>query len=111
MTATTPKPSLDKRGSAVVQTLNDAITAAMNELGDRHGCRPLNWYLREIHGFDRGDVVGFPKSDEEPADALRLVQQWATVLDLVEEPDGTTGYRTWLGTVAHRNRIEIWCKA
>ncbi len=111
MSTRTSKVELDERGATVVAVLNEAITAAMNEFGDRHGCRPLNWYLREVHGYDRGDVVGFPSPSVEPADALRLVQRWADLLGMTEHPDGATGYRYWLGTAAHKSRIEIWCKA
>ena len=95
----------------MVQTLNDAITAAMNELGDRHGRRPLNWYLREVNGFDRGDVIGFPggPNDHDPAAGMRLSEAWAGLLGLVERDDEINGYRSWTGT-AGSSRIEIWCR-
>ena len=48
----------------MAKALNEAITAAMNEFGDRHGCRPMQWYLPEVNGFDRGDVIGFPGPSE-----------------------------------------------
>ena len=59
---TVTRPACHGHGTAVVKALNEAITATMNEFGDRHGCGPLYWYLREVNGFDRGDVIGFPAS-------------------------------------------------
>jgi hypothetical protein len=112
MTKTT-KPSASGRnslGSAVVKALNTAITAAMTELADRHGCQPMNWYLSEVNGFDRGDVIGFPgPSEGDPADGIRVAQQWATLLGLPEWANETPGYRSWVG-LAGTSRIEIWCR-
>lgn len=83
---TTSSPARSGRGSAVVIALNEAITAAMNEFGDRHGCRPMHWYLPEVNGFDRGDVIGFPgPTEQEPAAAVQLAQAWATLLEQVDE--------------------------
>ena len=61
MTRTTTTPEQNGVGSAAVQAVNEAITAAMQEFGDRHGCRPMQWYLSEVNGFYRGDVIGLPR--------------------------------------------------
>jgi len=107
---TTSSPA--RTGQApVVTALNEAITAAMNGFGDRHGCQPLHWYLPEVNGFDRGDVIGFPgPAKDERAHGVRVAQAWATLLGLAERADEMAGYRSWLGTVGS-SRIEIWCKA
>ena len=99
-------------GSAVVKALNEAITATMNEFGDRHGCRPLHWYLPEFHSLDRGDVIGFPgaPNDQDTLPGLRTAEAWARLLGLVERDDEVAGYRSWTGT-AGTSRIEIWCRA
>ena len=106
-TSASPRNSL---GPVVVKALNAAITAAMKEFGDSLGCRPLNWYLSEVNGFDRGDVIGFPgPSVGDPADGVRVAQQWATLLGLAEWTTETPGYRSWLG-LAGTSRVEIWCR-
>ena len=108
---TTTTAARGGHGSAAVRSLNEAITAAMNEFGDRLGCRPMHWYLREVNGFDRGYVIGFPgPTDDDPADGLEVAQRWASLLGLAEQDDETPGYRSWLGT-AGTSRIEIWCRA
>ena len=108
---TTSSPARAGQGSVVVTALNEAITAAMNGFGDRHGCRPMHWYLPEVNGFDRGDVIGFPgPTKDDQADGVRVAQAWARLLDLAERADEMAGYRSWLGTVGG-SRIEIWCKA
>jgi hypothetical protein len=95
----------------LVRTLNEAVTAAMNELGNRHGCRPMNWYLPEVNGFDRGDVIGFPGPDiDEPAHGVLVAERWATLLGLAEQANESGRYRSWVG-VAGTSRIEIWCRA
>ena len=108
---TVTRPACHGHGTAVVKALNEAITATMNEFGDRHGCGPLYWYLREVNGFDRGDVIGFPggPSDHEPVAGMRLSEAWAGLLGLVERDDEIPGYRSWTGT-AGSSRIEIWCR-
>ena len=112
-TTTIAKTSASARnslGAGVVKALNAAITAAMKDFGDRHGCRPLHWYLSEVNGFDRGDVIGFPgPSEGDPADGVRLAQQWATLLGLPEWATETPGYRSWVG-LAGTSRVEIWCR-
>ena len=108
---TTSSPARTGHGSVVVTAVNEAITAAMNGFGARHGCRPLHWYLPEVNGFDRGDVIGFPgPAKDERAHGVRVAQAWATLLGLAERADEMAGYRSWLGTVGG-SRIEIWCKA
>ena len=108
---TTSSPACTRNGLAVVTALNEAITAAMNGFGDRHGCRPMHWYLPEVNGFDRGDVIGFPgPTKDDRADGVRVAQAWAHLLDLAERADEMPGYRSWLGAVGS-SRIEIWCKA
>ena len=111
---TTTKPSASGRkslGPAVVKALNAAITAAMKEVGDRHGCRPLRWYLSEVGGFDRGNVIGFPGPDYgDPAGGVWVAEQWATLLGLVEQANEGPRYRSWLGLVG-TSRVEIWCRA
>ena len=110
---TTTKPSASARnslGPAVVKALNAAITETMKDFGDRYGCRLLHWYLSEVNGFDRGDVIGFPgPSEGDPADGVRVAQQWATLLGLTEWATETPGYRSWLG-LAGTSRVEIWCR-
>jgi len=107
---TTSSPARTGQGSAVVKVLNEAITAAMNGFGARHGCRPMHWYLPEVNGFDRGDVIGFPgPSEGDLADGVRVAQQWATLLGLTEWATETPGYRSWLG-IAGTSRVEIWCR-
>ena len=112
-TTTRPSASASERnslGAAVVKALNAAITAAMKDFGDRHGCRPMHWYLSEVNGFDRGDVIGFPgPSEGDPADGVRVAQQWATLLGLSEWATETPGYRSWLGLVSS-SRFEICCR-
>ena len=108
---TTASAASDEQGSVVVKTLNTAITAAMREFGDRHGCRPMQWYLSEANGLDRGDVIGFPgPSQGDPGDAVRVARQWATLLGLPEWVNEMPGYRSWLGLVG-TTRVEIWCRA
>ena len=108
---TTSSPARTRHGLAVVKVLNEAITTAMNGFGDRHGCRPMHWYLPEVNGFDRGDVIGFPgPARGDRAHGVRVAQAWAHLLDLAERADEMAGYRSWLGTVGS-SRIEIWCKA
>ena len=109
---TMSSPARTRHGSVVVvKVLNEAITAAMNGFGDRHGCRPMHWYLPEVNGFDRGDVMGFPgPAKDDRADGVRVAQAWACLLGLAERADEMAGYRSWLGTVGG-SRIEIWCKA
>ena len=108
---TTSSPARTRHGLAVVTALNEAITTAMNGFGDRHGCRPMHWYLPEVNGFDRGDVIGFPgPTKDDRADGVRVAQAWARLLGLAERADEMAGYRSWLGTV-DGSRIEIWCKA
>ena len=111
---TRTKPSVSARnslGAAVVKALNAAITAAMKEFGEGHGCGPMRWYLSEDNGFDRGDVVGFPGPDYgAAADGVRVAQQWATLLGLTERASEMPGYRSWLG-LAGTSRVEIWCRA
>ena len=108
---TTSSPARTRHGLAVVKVLNEAITTAMNGFGERHGCRPMHWYLPEVNGFDRGDVIGFPGPTKNArADGVRVAQAWARLLDLAERADEMAGYRSWLGTVGS-SRIEIWCKA
>jgi hypothetical protein len=108
---TTTSPVLKRHWSAVVRALNEAITAAMNEFGGRHGCRPMQWYLPEVNGFDRGDVIGFPGPvGQDPADGLLVTEQWPNLLGLVLLTDEVRGYRSWLG-IAGSLRIEIWCRA
>src|SRR6478752_2166416 len=110
MTTTTTTSARKGVGAAVVKALNEAITAAMKEFGDRHGCRPMYWYLSEVNGFDRGDVIGFPgPSEGDPADGVRVAQQWAALLGLSEWATETPGYRSWLGLVG-TSRVEIWCR-
>jgi hypothetical protein len=108
---TVARLALNGHGSVVVKALNEAITVTMNEFGDRHGCAPLHWYLREVNGFDRGDVVGFPggPNDHEPAAGMRLSEAWTVLLGLVERDDEINGYRSWTGA-AGSSRIEIWCR-
>ena len=108
---TTSCPARTGHGPVVMTALNEAITAAMNGLGARHGCRPMHWYLPEVNGFDRGDVIGFPgPTKDDRAVGVRVAQAWARLLDLGERADEMAGYRSWLGTVGS-SRIEIWCKA
>ena len=108
---TTSCPARTGHGPVVMTALNEAITAAMNGLGARHGCRPMHWYLPEVNGFDRGDVIGFPgPTQDDRADGVRVAQAWARLLDLGERADEMAGYRSWLGTVGSSS-IEIWCKA
>ena len=110
MTTRTTPSARNSLGVAVVKALNAAITAAMKEFGDRHGCRPMNWYLSEVNGFDRGEVIGFPgPSEGDPADGIRVAQQWATLLGLAEWANETPGYRCWVG-LAGTSRVEIWCR-
>lgn len=98
-------------GPAVAEALNEALRVAMNEFGDRHGCRPMQWYLPEVNGFDRGGVIGFPGAPMYDTMAgAQVAEQWATVLGLAEQVDGLRGYRSWLGE-SGRIRIEIWCRA
>jgi hypothetical protein len=108
---TVARLALNGHGSVVVQALNEAITATMNEFGGRHGCAPLHWYLREVNGFDRGDVIGFPggPSEQSPTVDVRVAEVWARVLGLAERDDEVAGYRSWTGT-AGTSRIEIWCR-
>ena len=111
MTGTTGASARNSLGAVVVRTLNEAVTAAMNELGNSHGCRPMRWYLPEVNGFDRGDVIGFPGPDYgAAADGVRVAQQWATLLGLTERASEMPGYRSWLG-LAGTSRVEIWCRA
>ena len=108
---TTTSPVLQRHWSAVAKALNEAITTAMNEFGDGHGCRPMQWYLPEVNGFDRGDVIGFPGAvGPDPAGGLLVTEQWANLLGLVQLTDEVRGYRSWLG-IAGSLRIEIWCRA
>ena len=110
MTSTTTSP-VKRHWSAVAKALNEAITEAMNEFGEQHGCRPLQWYLPEVNGFDRGDVIGFPGPvGQDPAAGLLVTEQWANLLGLVQLTDEVRGYRSWLG-IAGSLRIEIWCRA
>ena len=108
---TVTRLALNGHGSVLVKALNEAITATMNEFGDRHGLGPMHWYLREVNGFDRGDVIGFPggPNDHEPAAGMQLAEAWALLLGLVERDDEINGYRSWTGT-AGSSRIEIWCR-
>ena len=108
---TVTRPACHGHGTAVVKALNEAITATMNEFGGRHGCGPMHWYLREVNGFDRGDVIGFPggPNDHDPVAGMRLSEAWAVLLGLVERDDEINGYRSWTGT-AGSSRIEIWCR-
>ena len=108
---TTSSPARTRHGLAVVKVLNEAITTAMNGFGDRHGCRPMHWYLPEVNGFDRGDVIGFPgPTGDDRAAGVRVAQAWAHLLDLAERVDEMPCYCSWLGAVGS-SRIEIWCKA
>lgn len=103
-------PARNGLGPAVVKALNTAITTAMEEFGEGHGCRPLHWYLSEVTGFDRGDVIGFPGPNErDRAGGVRTAQAWAALLGLTERAEESPGYRSWLGT-AGTSRFEIWCK-
>ena len=108
---TVARLALNGHGSVLVKALNEAITATMNDFGGRHGCGPMHWYLREVNGFDRGDVIGFPggPNDHEPAAGMRLSEAWAVLLGLVERDDEINGYRSWTGTPGS-SRIEIWCR-
>ena len=108
---TVTRPECHGNGQMVVKALNEAITTTMNDFGDRNGCGPMHWYLREVNGFDRGDVIGFPggPNDHEPAAGMRLIEAWAGLLGLVERDDEINGYRSWTGT-AGSSRIEIWCR-
>ena len=111
MTRATTTPEQNGVGSAAVQAVNEAITAAMKEFGDRHGCRPMHWHLSEVNSFYRGDVIGFPGSSEgDPQDGVRVAQQWASLLGLDEWVNEMPGYRSWLGLVG-TSRVEIWCRA
>ena len=109
---TVTRLALNGHGSVLVKALNEAITATMNDFGGRHGCGPMHWYLREVNGFDRGDVIGFPggPNDHDTAAGMQLAEAWAGLLGLVERDDEVAGYRSWTGT-AGTSRIEIWCRA
>ena len=110
MTRRATTPEQEGVGSAAVQVLNEAITAAMREFGVRHGCGPMHWHLSEVNGFYRGEVIGFPGSSEgDLQDGVRVAQQWATLLGLDEWVNEMSGYRSWLGVVG-TSRVEIWCR-
>ena len=101
--------TLGRQGSAVITAVNEAITTTMTTFGARYGCPPLRWYLPELDGLDRGDVIGHPGADLDPAEGLRVALQWATLFGLAERAAEPAGFRSWNGCVGS-SRIEIWCK-
>ena len=47
----------------------------------------MHWYLREVNGFDRGDVIGFPggPNDQDTLPGIRLTESWAQLLGLIAQ--------------------------
>ena len=109
---TTTSAAVSEHGSALMKTLNAAISRTMNDFGTTFGCRPMHWYLPEFYSFDRGDLIGFPSpiSDHDREEGVRIAEFWASLLALVERVDETPGFRCWIGR-AGNSKIEIWCRA
>ena len=90
--------------------LDAAVTTAMNTLGQRHGCGPLRWCLRDVDSGQHGVVSGFPSSIAyNEADGPGIVQRWASALGLPERADEVAGFRSWVGVV-DSCLVEVWCR-
>lgn len=92
----------------LIDAIAEGQGESANRWGKRHGLAPLRWTGSATDPV----LVGHPDAEHADADAVRITQQWADALGLVEQPQSHEGMREWSASwsgVLFGVTVEVWC--
>jgi hypothetical protein len=82
----------------VKDAMDQAITVALNEVGEARQCRPLEWHVDA--SWSTIIASGFAGDEYSQADVLSVLAEWQALFDLDEIDDpAIEGTRTLTGTL------------